>query len=88
MKTFKAVCAERADQQSNNFLLLRLLAAMLVVYGHSFRLGAACASCTDLASVLTRDPEILSHRIGLFMFFVISGFLVTKSCVESRSAAS
>lgn len=88
MKTFEAICAERADQQSNNFLLLRLLAAMLVVYGHSFRLAAECASCVDLASLVSRDPEILSHRIGLFIFFVISGFLVTKSCVESRSAAS
>lgn len=88
MKTFADVILERRSADSNNFLLLRLLAATLVVYGHSFVLAAACDTCKDVSSWITSDPEILSHRIGLFTFFVISGFLVTKSSVESRTAFS
>jgi peptidoglycan/LPS O-acetylase OafA/YrhL len=88
MKTLRDVVAERSGPESNNFLILRLVAATLVIYGHSYVLAAPCMDCRDVASSITGSTEILSHRIGLFAFFVISGFLVTKSCLESSSAGS
>jgi peptidoglycan/LPS O-acetylase OafA/YrhL len=67
----------------DNFHLLRLFAASLVVYGHSW--------ATALNPNHDTDP--LGQRIGLFsgtvavdMFFWISGFLVTMSYARRQSA--
>lgn len=88
MKTLHDVMTERKSSASNNFLLLRLLAATLVIYGHSFALAPKCDNCKDIASRITGSPWILSHHIGLYIFFVISGFLVTKSCIETPSTGT
>ena len=64
--------AARQGRSANNFDLLRLLAATLVIAGHSFALteetgiGAAFAH-EDLA------------ELGVVVFFAISGFLVARS---------
>lgn len=62
-------------KQNNNFHLIRLLAACQVIYNH-----------TNYWLHLSTWPY-LNYIIGLFpgvaVFFVISGFLVTKSYVES-----
>ncbi len=59
----------------NNFDVLRLLAALLVVFGHSFL-------------VVGIEPPILTGtafmdwgNLGLLIFFAISGFLVSRSWV-------
>ncbi|MFC7300107.1 acyltransferase family protein [Herminiimonas aquatilis] len=67
----------------NNFLILRLVAASLVVYGHSFALAAPCASCIDMFGTLFRYRY--SGDIGLHIFFIISGFLVTASFCNRSS---
>lgn len=66
--------------KSNNFTLLRHLAALFVVISHSY----------DLLSKSNEEPlSYLSNslisfsRIGLIIFFFLSGFLVTHSLTTS-----
>ena len=71
----------RGRDDDNNFTLLRLFAALLVVYGHSFALAASCGQCFD---VTTRFLGYMySGDLGLHIFFVVSGFLVTFSMDRS-----
>jgi peptidoglycan/LPS O-acetylase OafA/YrhL len=58
-------------KQDNNFGMARLLAAMLVVYGHSFDLLRAPSGIVWL------DAEISSFAVRIF--FVISGYLICAS---------
>jgi peptidoglycan/LPS O-acetylase OafA/YrhL len=58
------------DVRDNNFNLVRLFGAMLVIYGHSYALTGNAAPGFAATSVST---------IGVKIFFSISGYLVSKS---------
>lgn len=77
MQTLGEAFSLRGRDDSNNFLLLRLLAASLVIYGHSFALAADCGWCRDVVTSVFHYRY--SGDLGLHIFFVISGFLVTAS---------
>ncbi len=68
----------------NNFDLLRLLAAASVIFSHAFLLGEGRQDIEPLM-ILTGGQTILGV-VGVFVFFVISGFLVTMSFEETASA--
>jgi peptidoglycan/LPS O-acetylase OafA/YrhL len=76
--------AALAHGRDNNFQLLRLAAAAFVVLFHSFAL-------TDR---WTREPlwqlipELNFGALGVKIFFVVSGFLVTQSWLARRSVLS
>ncbi|MEG3616826.1 acyltransferase [Magnetovibrio sp. PR-2] len=78
---------EDAFSKENNFDLLRLIAALLVLYGHSFimvKYNAYPAPFSDLMNALSPwkdDWEDLAVNI----FFVISGFLITASYLQSQN---
>lgn len=68
---------QRFDAKSNNFDLVRLFAACLVIYSHSFSLLGQ------------REP--IAYWVGGYdtgggwavsIFFVISGFLIARSCLS------
>ena len=60
----------------DNLLLLRLLAASLVIYAHSYAIDAN----PDNGDVITRSGiGVYAGSIAVYMFFAISGFLVTGS---------
>jgi peptidoglycan/LPS O-acetylase OafA/YrhL len=69
--------AECIESGRDNILLLRLLAALMVIFGH----GCVLAGPENVVF----DPlhRIVSpaytHQVGVMMFFAISGFLVTLS---------
>src|SRR5204862_3091891 len=66
----------------NNFDALRLIAALSVVFSHSF-LIAEGSEANEPFIWLTGNQCILG-LVGVFGFFVISGYLVTESWCRSR----
>lgn len=58
------------NYKGNNFNLVRLLAALLVLAGHSFVLTGRAAP-----AFLGSAP----HRLGIILFFTVGGYLITES---------
>jgi peptidoglycan/LPS O-acetylase OafA/YrhL len=69
--------AECLARGRDNFLVLRLCAALLVLLGHSYALLAPGLSEADPARVWL--DHTYTHFIGVMAFFVISGYLITLS---------
>ena len=68
--------------RANNFDVLRLLAALLVLWGHSYPLTGT--SKDDVFSQLLRGYD-MAGTFAVTVFLVISGFLVARSAAD-RSA--
>src|ERR1700745_3479438 len=73
----------RGDRH-NNFDALRLVAAASVVFSHSFLITEGTQDHEWLIR-LTGNQSILG-LVGVFVFFAISGFLVTQSFEETGDA--
>jgi peptidoglycan/LPS O-acetylase OafA/YrhL len=69
--------------RQNNFDALRLLAAVSVIFSHSF-LIAEGTQAREWLILLTGNQSILGLT-GVFVFFAISGFLVTQSFEQTRN---
>jgi peptidoglycan/LPS O-acetylase OafA/YrhL len=70
--------------RQNNFDALRLIAAASVVFSHSFLIADGTQDHEWLIW-LTGNQSILG-LVGVFVFFAISGFLVTQSFEETSDA--
>ncbi len=80
-RSLSELVAVKATESSNNFMILRFFAAYLVIYGHSPFVAAPRDYGIDIfKSVLN---YYYAGAAGLHIFFIISGFLVTKSFVEN-----
>jgi peptidoglycan/LPS O-acetylase OafA/YrhL len=75
--------ADGLKQPQDNFLLLRFLAAALVIYGHGYAMTVHAPGVTDIFMRLGWGNY--SGTIGVDIFFVISGFLVTGSFLRRHS---
>jgi peptidoglycan/LPS O-acetylase OafA/YrhL len=64
-------------ERRNNFDLLRLVAAVSVIFSHAFLLSENSQD-HDPLMILTGGQTILG-LVGVFVFFTISGYLVTQS---------
>jgi peptidoglycan/LPS O-acetylase OafA/YrhL len=73
--------AEKAAGRHNNYLLLRLVAACAVVYGHSYALAPAPGQFEVCGHYL----RVWVGGLALWVFFVLSGFLVTASYLTRNS---
>lgn len=74
---------EKKTRQPNNFDSLRLLFAVLVVFSHSFPI-ARSTNDTEPLFVLTHGQATFGN-ISVWAFFLISGFLITRSWQRSPS---
>ncbi len=61
--------------RSNNFDSLRLIGAVLVLYGHSYALTGSAPPAFAANGV---------HTLGVKIFFVISGYLIAQSWLRDR----
>lgn len=71
-----------ARGRENNITLLRLLGALFVLYGHSYALRFGPGGAEDPVSDWLREFSAFKlglPGIGVSLFFVLSGFLVTRS---------
>ncbi|MEO8460977.1 MAG: acyltransferase [Dokdonella sp.] len=73
--------ADGLAQRQDNFLLLRLIAAALVIYGHSNPISGS--GPTDLFLLLGLGSY--SGTIAVDIFFVTSGFLITGSYLRRHN---
>lgn len=69
--------ADRFQSRENNFDFLRLIAAILVIFSHSYPLTLGSNTLEPL-SRLTNGQETFGG-LGVSIFFIISGFLITYS---------
>jgi len=72
-----------AIDRRNNFDVVRLIAATSVIFTHAF-LIAEGEQNRDPVVVLTQN-QCATGLVGVFVFFVISGFLVTQSWEQTNS---
>ena len=73
---------EQLLKGKNNFDFIRFFAAFLVFFAHSFPIFTGISMDFDLSK------EIFGIRIsslGVYIFFIISGFLVTQSFYNSKN---
>lgn len=81
-RPFQRSLASYAGEPQNNYLLLRLVAALLVIYGHSY----ALTQLPGQKDLIQRSLRFTyAGGVGVDIFFLISGFLVTASYLERRS---
>lgn len=71
------------DKRENNLDIIRLLLAILVVFSHSYPLALG-SNDMEPFDLLTKH-QVTGGRIAVFLFFVISGFLITASYERSKS---
>ncbi|MGE5625159.1 MAG: acyltransferase family protein [Bacillota bacterium] len=79
---FKRSLASYAAEPENNYLIMRFVAALLVIYGHSYSVTRFKGQY-DLVQRLLRFTY--AGGVGVDVFFVISGFLVTASYLNRRN---
>ena len=69
------------DRDENNFNLIRIIAAFVVLVSHSFVIATGDPAQEPLRTWLGTTPG----TIGVDVFFITSGFLVTKSLIDRNS---
>jgi peptidoglycan/LPS O-acetylase OafA/YrhL len=71
---------DRLHDRRNNFDVLRLLAASLVLFSHSYALTASGEPFAGVSGWTFGE-------VGVVMFFAMSGFLITKSWIDQPRLA-
>lgn len=71
---------EAARKRSDNYLPLRHLAALMVIYGHSYALTRHAPDEADVFAKLM--PGFYAGNLAVYLFFAISGYLVTLSLLR------
>lgn len=69
------------DRRSNNFDLLRLIAASTVIFGHSFAISPSGSMLDPVLQILGFDP---SGTVAVNFFFFLSGLVLTNSLLEKK----
>jgi peptidoglycan/LPS O-acetylase OafA/YrhL len=75
--------AAPADPRHNNFDALRLVAAASVLFSHAFLIAEGNDSNEPM--VVLSDRQFVLGHVGVFVFFTISGFLVTQSFEQTAA---
>lgn len=71
------------SDQPNNFNLIRISMALLVVWSHSFALYFGSEANEPISRLM--DGVFNAGNLAVLVFFIVSGFLITQSFDRSRS---
>jgi len=82
-RPFQRSLASYAEEPQNNYLLLRFVAALLVIYGHAYAI-AKLPGRVEVDFIQRALRFTYAGGVGVDAFFVISGFLVTASYLHRR----
>jgi peptidoglycan/LPS O-acetylase OafA/YrhL len=74
--------ASAYDHGQDNFLLLRFIAAAMVIVGHAYALSGI-PGAADFVARAQLGNGLYTGSLAVDIFFVVSGFLVTGSYVRS-----
>ena len=74
-----------SSSRTNNFDIIRLVAALLVLITHSYQLSAYFHTESEFMEQLSEHYFPLSY-FGVAIFFVISGYLISQSLYRSSSS--
>jgi len=77
MANRKSLYTHLQDRRQNNFNLIRLIAAMLVIVSHTFG--------NNDPLFLLSSGNVYASYLGLIIFFFLSGLLVSRSYTQSSS---
>ncbi len=77
--------AVRMQDRNDNFLLLRIVAAVLVVFGHSYAIAGL--GTHDFLAHAGWAPGMYTGALAVDVFFVASGFLVAGSYLNRHDLA-
>lgn len=81
--------SEKYDYKHNSFDILRVILALIVIYGHTYAVlyGVNAVSPEGNAEIFAvfSKGQMGSGSIAVYMFFIISGFLITQSMIRSKS---
>ena len=75
-----ATLADAVARRADNYLPLRHLAALMVIYGHSYSLSRHAPGDIDLVERLL--PGFYAGNFAVYLFFAISGYPVTLSLLR------
>src|ERR1700754_722361 len=70
------------DRENNNFNLIRLLASLLVIFGHSFYLFPTNGYHEPISGLFKGD---YTGSIAVYIFFFLSGIFIVASFVNSKT---
>src|SRR5260370_27283553 len=70
------------EKRNNNFDLLRLLAALAVIYGHAYSISPSGEKRDFIQKVLAFET---SGSLAVKFFFLLSGLVVTNSVISNPS---
>jgi peptidoglycan/LPS O-acetylase OafA/YrhL len=73
-------------ERFNNFDIIRLLAAIMVIFSHSFPLSLGYIDGRDPDPLNQLTGDISLGHIAVMIFFIISGFLITQSFDRSNNS--
>jgi peptidoglycan/LPS O-acetylase OafA/YrhL len=74
--------------EGNNFDLLRLFAASSVIFSHSFGLVTPGGHADADPLFRLTQGQMTFGELGVYIFFIASGFLITASLLRSRTLKS
>lgn len=77
------VPSDPIDFKRNNLDAIRLMMALLVVWSHCFALYLGSEITEPIATLMNGTYN--AGNIGVMVFFIISGFLVSNSFIRSKS---
>jgi peptidoglycan/LPS O-acetylase OafA/YrhL len=66
----------------NNFDLIRLIAAVMVIFSHSFPISFGKINGQDSDPLFQHTGQISIGHMAVMIFFIVSGFLITQIMID------